>query len=59
MTEAIPYVSRVTLIRVEHVIGRGVEDDPVRSVVDYFNEDGTFFMRQDDWADSQPEATKP
>lgn len=43
----IPCVSKVTLIRVIHVIGVGVEADPVREVSDYYTEDGDHFMRDD------------
>lgn len=43
----IPCVSKVTLIRVEHLIGEGVEGDPVRVVTDYYTEDGDHFKRDD------------
>jgi hypothetical protein len=50
----IPTVSKVTLIRVVHVIGAGVVSDPVREVSDYYTEDGEHFMRDDPCAATTP-----
>ena len=44
-----PRVECLQVICVEHVIGAGVEGDPVRQVRDYYGQDGAHIFRVDPW----------
>lgn len=43
-------VQNVRVIRVETTEGLGVEGDPIRRVVTFYDDDGTPLARRDDWS---------
>lgn len=46
-----PHVDQLQMVRVGHIIGKGVDLDPVRQVEDYYLASGEFVFRVDSWRD--------
>jgi hypothetical protein len=52
-----PRIEVLKVIRVSYLIGRGVEGDPLRSVDDFYQEDGTLIAHVDLWAQAPTQPT--
>jgi hypothetical protein len=49
-----PEVRERTVIEAAFLRGAGVEGDPVRRVIAYFEPDGTLLAERDEWAEQRP-----
>jgi len=51
--ETIRRVQRLSVIEVRYLIGSGVESDPAREVVTYYDDDGIVLAHRDRWLEEQ------